>query len=73
MAQTTFEENIQNVIIRYAKYDAIGMSEAIAEIKAAVAIEILPDEPDLVWICVKEPEYQEGYNQAIKDVTEKLK
>ena len=70
MAQTTFEENIQNVIIRYAKYDAIGMSEAIAEIKAAVLAE-LPEEK--YYMEGHGMEHNEGYNQAIKDVTEKLK
>jgi len=70
MAQTTFEERLTQAYTRIL-YFGIPREAAIAEIKAAVLLEI----PEKMRGAATEKavEFLHGYNQAIKEITEKIK
>jgi len=74
MAQTLtpFEEKLFEIIESHWADGGTTMGQAIAEIKAAVLAEF-PDERIDTGTDESEYDYCGGYNQAIKEITEKIK
>jgi hypothetical protein len=71
MAQTTFEDILGRILARFHIDDNYTIYEAIAEIKAAVLATMEAKQDG--GSGESESDYCEGYNQAIKDITEKFK
>ena len=69
------DEKLIGVLNQYYGIEQFSLGKAIAEIKAAFVAE-LPEEKSIENIPIYEDyllSIAHGYNQAIKDITEKLK
>lgn len=82
MAQTTFEERLDNILLAYRSYD-FSNKQAIAKIKAAVLAELpepmapITDRYPMNTTAQISRELSEAriskHNELIKEITEKLK